>query len=196
MRERIFAQDVSSCFPCLFSAIPFPVASQHCPHNVNAGFAPWAGGGRERLWEKLQVLRLLSGGGGGHTESCRDMGRRKRKPSMLSWEVLILFLWMFAFVWSRFSSSSLFPTKEQWFKWTLSMISDSCIISYTSSQITFFQVAFSRATWWLCALDQCCATQTLQTKKSKRVNVELHRFSEMTDYFCYQKESCWWLQHE
>uniref|UniRef100_A0A8C5U0T3 SUZ domain-containing protein n=1 Tax=Malurus cyaneus samueli TaxID=2593467 RepID=A0A8C5U0T3_9PASS len=31
VRERIFAQDVSSYFNCLFSAIPSPVVRQSCP---------------------------------------------------------------------------------------------------------------------------------------------------------------------
>lgn len=58
MRERIFAQDVSSCFNCLFSAIPLPVVRQSCPpptRTLQLDLLCGAGGDREgRLAQRVQ----------------------------------------------------------------------------------------------------------------------------------------------
>ena len=62
MRERIFAQDVSSCFNCLFSAIPSPVVRQPCPpptRTPQLDLPCGAGGDREgqlvqRVREELE----------------------------------------------------------------------------------------------------------------------------------------------
>lgn len=55
MRERIFAQDVSSCFHCPFSAIPFLVVRQYSPPpmwTLQLDLHCGAGDDRERHLEK------------------------------------------------------------------------------------------------------------------------------------------------
>lgn len=98
MRERIFAQDVSSCFNCLFSAIPLPVVRQSCPpptRTLAGGLALWSWRrqgraiGAEGPRGAGEVWRLASGEQG--DESCREKGRGEIRPSMLSGECLSCF---------------------------------------------------------------------------------------------------------
>lgn len=81
MRERIFAQDVSSCFNCLFSAIPLPVVRQPCPpptQTPQLDLPCGAGGDREgRLAQRVrEQLRRCAEGWFLEKEVTRDVGRR------------------------------------------------------------------------------------------------------------------------
>lgn len=80
MRERIFAQDVSSCFNCLFSAIPSPVVRQSCPPptpTLQQDLPCGAGGAREgRLSQRVREELEMCGGWLLEKEVMSGAGRR------------------------------------------------------------------------------------------------------------------------
>lgn len=80
MRERIFAQDVSSYFNCLFSAIPLPVVRQFCPPpptTLQLDLPCGAGGDREsRLAKRVSEEFYRCGGWLLESEVMRVAGRR------------------------------------------------------------------------------------------------------------------------
>lgn len=84
MRERIFAQDVSSYFNCLFSAIPLPVVRQFCPPATTLQLDLPCGAGEDRESRVAQrVSEELSKYGGWllETEVMRAAGRRVKERS-------------------------------------------------------------------------------------------------------------------
>lgn len=85
MRERIFAQDVSSYFNCLFSAIPSPVVRQFCPPataTLQLDLPFGAGDDREsRVAQRVSEELWSYGGWLLETEVMRAAGRMVEERS-------------------------------------------------------------------------------------------------------------------